>query len=136
MAGSILEFGFRIPVVVKSDGTVVDGHLRLKAAQKLRLDTVPVVIADELTDAQVKAFRILANQSTAWASWDEDLLICEIEDLKIAGFDLELTGFEISKIEEMLSGPKEIQLDDKQHERSDSDVNLCHCPKCGFQFSL
>ena len=74
MCGVIKEFGFRIPVVAKSDGSVVDGHLRLKAAQRLGMDTVPVAIADELTDAQVKAFRLLANKSANWAEWDNELL--------------------------------------------------------------
>lgn len=62
MVGAIREFGFRIPIVAKSDGSVVDGHLRLKAAQNLGLSEVPVVLADELTEAQVKAFRLLANR--------------------------------------------------------------------------
>ena len=74
MAAAIREFGFRIPIVVRSDGTVVDGHLRLKAARQLGLAEVPVVLADELSDAQVKAFRLLANRSATWAAWDEDLL--------------------------------------------------------------
>jgi ParB-like chromosome segregation protein Spo0J len=58
MAAAIREFGFRIPIVAKSDGSVVDGHLRLKAARKLGLTEVPVALADELTDAQIKAFRL------------------------------------------------------------------------------
>ena len=62
MASAIREFGFRIPIVAKSDGSVVDGHLRLKAARKLGLTEVPVALADELTDAQIKAFRLLANR--------------------------------------------------------------------------
>jgi len=74
MASAIREFGFRIPIVARSDGEVVDGHLRLKAAQKLGLKEVPVALADELTDAQVKAFRILANKSANWAEWDTDRL--------------------------------------------------------------
>ena len=74
MCSAIKEFGFRIPVVARSDGTVVDGHLRLKAARQLGLSTVPVVLADELTDAQVKAFRLLANRSANWADWDDELL--------------------------------------------------------------
>jgi len=56
MAAAIREFGFRIPIVAKSDGSVVDGHLRLKAVRKLGLTEVPVALADELTDAQIKAF--------------------------------------------------------------------------------
>ena len=72
MVSCIKEFGFRIPIVAKSDGTVVDGHLRLKAARKLGMKDVPVVIADDLSDAQIKAFRLLANQSANWAEWDEE----------------------------------------------------------------
>ena len=102
MASAIREFGFRIPIVAKSDGSVVDGHLRLKAAQKLGLKEVPVALADELTDAQVKAFRILANKSANWAEWDTAMLALEIEDLKELDFDLELTGFELPELEDIM----------------------------------
>ena len=98
MASAIKEFGFRIPIVAKSDGSVVDGHLRLKAAQKLGLKEVPVALADELTDAQVKAFRILANKSAIWAEWDTDLLKLELEDLQELDFNLELTGFDAEEL--------------------------------------
>jgi ParB-like chromosome segregation protein Spo0J len=98
MCSAIREFGFRIPIVAKSDGSVVDGHLRLKAARKLGLDKVPVISADDLSDAQIKAFRLLANQSANWASWDEDLLKLEFEELKNMDFDLELTGFDLDEI--------------------------------------
>lgn len=94
MCGVIREFGFRIPIVAKSDGTVVDGHLRLKAAQKLGLQEVPVALADELTDIQVKAFRLLANQSANWAEWDMDLLKLELDDLKLVNYDIDLIGFD------------------------------------------
>lgn len=103
MVAAIREFGFRIPVVAKSDGSVVDGHLRLKAAHKMGMDTVPVALADELTDAQVKAFRLLANRSVNWADWDDDLLKLEFEELVDMGFDLELTGFDSSEIDAMLA---------------------------------
>ena len=102
MASAIREFGFRIPIVAKSDGSVVDGHLRLKAAQKLGLKEVPVALADELTEAQVKAFRILANKSANWAEWDADLLKLELEDLQEMDFDLELTGFELPELEDIM----------------------------------
>src|ERR1700704_807403 len=82
MCAAISEFGFRIPIVARADGTVVDGHLRLKAAQRLGLSEVPVALADELSDAQIKAFRLLANRSAAWAAWDDDLLKLELEDLQ------------------------------------------------------
>jgi ParB-like chromosome segregation protein Spo0J len=99
MAAVITEFGFRMPVVARSTGEIVDGHLRLKAARKLGLTTVPVVLADELTDAQIKAFRLLANRSATWAGWDDALLALELEDLKLAEFDLGLTGFDATEIE-------------------------------------
>src|SRR6516164_5700664 len=71
MCGSIREFGFKIPVLARSDGEVVDGHLRLKAARKLNITEIPVILCDEWTPAQVRAFRIMVNRSVAWADWDE-----------------------------------------------------------------
>lgn len=94
MAGLIKEFGFKVPVVIRSDGEVVDGHLRLKAARQLGMEKVPVVLADEWTPAQVKAFRLAVNRSAEWAEWDEDLLKLELDDLKLEDFDLDLIGFD------------------------------------------
>lgn len=105
MVSAIKEFGFRIPVVAKSDGSVVDGHLRLKAAQKLGMKEVPVALADELNDAQVKAFRLLANRSANWADWDEELLRLELDELKDMDFDLKLTGFDDSELNAVLELP-------------------------------
>src|SRR5690606_20841996 len=92
------------PCVVQSDGRLVDGHLRLKAARQLGLTTVPVVLADDLTPAQIKAFRLLANRSATWAEWDEDLLRLELEELQLSEFDLSLTGFDPDELAELLSG--------------------------------
>ena len=94
MAGLIKEFGFKVPIVARSDGEVIDGHLRLKAAQKLGLKEVPVVLADEWTPAQVKAFRLAVNKSAEWAEWDDELLKLELDELKLDDFDLPLIGFE------------------------------------------
>src|SRR5215472_15664340 len=82
MCSSIREFGFKIPVLARSDGEVVDGHLRLKAARKLGMSEVPVILCDEWTPAQVKAFRLMVNRSVTWADWDEELLSLELQDLK------------------------------------------------------
>jgi DNA modification methylase len=103
MVAAIHEFGFRIPIVARSDGTVVDGHLRLKAARKLNLPQVPVALADELTEAQVKAFRLLANRSANWASWDDDLLRLELAELQGLDFDLALTGFDLPELNTLLA---------------------------------
>ena len=107
MAGAIKEFGFRIPIVARSDGSVVDGHLRLKAARKLGLTEVPVVLADELSAAQVKAFRILANQSANWAEWDDELLKVELEEILEMGLDLSLTGLDAPRLDDLLGSEAE-----------------------------
>jgi DNA modification methylase len=103
MAASIREFGFKIPVLARSDGEVVDGHLRLKAAKKLGITEVPVILCDEWTPAQVKAFRLMVNRSVTWADWDEELLSLELSDLKELDFDLSLTGFDIKEIDDLLA---------------------------------
>ena len=116
MVACIKEFGFRIPIVAKSDGTVVDGHLRLKAARKMGLKEVPVVNADDLTEAQIKAFRLVANQSANWAEWNEELLKLEFKELEDLDFDLELTGFDIDEIEKYLQDEENIQEDEFDEE--------------------
>ncbi len=98
IAGAIKEFGFRVPVVAKSDGLVVDGHLRLKAAKKLGLTEVPVILADDMTEAQIKAFRISVNRMAEFAEWDNELLALEFSELTDMGFDLDLTGFTADEI--------------------------------------
>lgn len=99
VAAAIREFGFRVPILAKSDKTVVDGHLRLKAAKKLGLETVPVMLCDDMTDAQIKAFRISVNRVAEFAEWDDELLRVEFAELGDLGFDLELTGFELDEID-------------------------------------
>ena len=111
MVACIKEFGFRIPIVAKSDGTVVDGHLRLKAGRKLGLKEVPVVLADDLTETQIKAFRLVANQSANWAEWDEELLKLELEDLENEGFDVDLIGFD-DELSVLDKDDEEIKEDD------------------------
>ena len=108
MFSSIREFGLKIPVLARSDGEVVDGHLRLKAARKLGSwpggDTtcIPVILCDEWTPAQVKAFRLMVNRSVTWAAWDDELLTLELQELNAADFDLSLTGFDPKEIDDLL----------------------------------
>jgi DNA modification methylase len=111
MIDCIREFGFRIPIVAKSDGEIVDGHLRFKAAKAMGLTEVPVVLADELSDAQIKAFRLVANQSANWAEFDEELLRIELEDLKDLDFDLNLTGFDFDEIQKFLGEEAPLEED-------------------------
>src|SRR5262245_25629260 len=107
MCGSIREFGFKVPVLACSDGEVVDGHLRLKAARKLGIPEVPVILCDEWTAQQVKAFRLMVNRSVTWADWDEELLALELQELNAADFDLNLTGFDPGEIDGLLAIPDE-----------------------------
>jgi DNA modification methylase len=102
MCGSIREFGFKIPCLVRGDGEVIDGHLRLKAARKLGIADVPVMLCDEWTPAQVKAFRLMVNRSATWADWDDELLAIELLDLQTSDFDLALTGFDTKEIDELI----------------------------------
>src|SRR5579871_5856597 len=103
MCASIREFGFKIPCLIRSDGEVVDGHLRLKAARKLGIDQIPVILCDEWTPAQVKAFRLLVNRSATWAEWDDELLAQELQDLQQSELDLSLTGFDPGEIDTFLT---------------------------------
>ena len=109
MCSSIREFGFKIPVLARSDGEVVDGHLRLKAARKLGswpggdTTTIPVLLCDEWTPAQVRAFRLMVNRSVSWADWDEELLALELQELNTADFDLSLTGFDDEELARLLA---------------------------------
>jgi hypothetical protein len=103
MCGSIREFGFKIPCLVRGDGEVIDGHLRLKSARKLGITDIPVILCDEWTPAQVKAFRLLVNRSATWADWDEDLLALELQELNAADFDLSLTGFDPRELDDLLA---------------------------------
>jgi DNA modification methylase len=111
MCSSIREFGFKIPVLARSDGEVVDGHLRLKGARKLGswpggdTSAIPVILCDEWTPAQVKAFRLVVNRSATWADFDDELLALELQELKESDFDLSLTGFDPKELDDLLLAP-------------------------------
>jgi len=102
IAASIAEFGFTNPILVGSDGVIIAGHGRLAAAQKLGLETVPVVVLDHLTPSQRRALMIADNRIAENAGWDEELLRVELDELKEFGFDLELTGFDDKEISNLL----------------------------------
>lgn len=92
VAESISEFGFKVPIVVDKDFTIIAGHTRRLAARELGLSKVPVVIADDLTDEQVKAFRLADNKVAEFSQWDEDLLRSELNQLD--DIDMEQFGFD------------------------------------------
>ena len=134
VAAAIREFGFRVPVVAKSDGTVVDGHLRLKAAKKLGLTEVPVVLADDMTDLQIKAFRLSVNKMAELAEWDDELLAIELHELNAADFDMALLGFEAGElaIKIGLGADFEPGTEDDQGKLDEKAPIIC--PACAHEF--
>lgn len=98
VAESIKQFGFKVPIVIGKDNVIVCGHTRYKAAQKLGLKTVPCVIADDLTEEQIKAYRLADNKVSELAEWNIDLLGEELDEI----FDIDMSdfGFDLSEDEE------------------------------------
>lgn len=98
LAASIREFGFLNPIITDGENGIVAGHGRVMAAQKLGLETLPCIEAGHLTDAQKRAYIIADNRMALDAGWDNDLLKIELQDLDADGFDLTLTGFDLTEI--------------------------------------
>lgn len=134
IAAAIREFGFRVPMLAKSDGLVIDGHLRLKAARKLGLESVPVMLADDMTDVQVKAFRLSVNKMAELADWDDELLALELTELHLENFDMAPLGFDASELEKAMGLEVDAPVSSSK-EIDPEDYNMgCKCPKCGFEF--
>lgn len=92
VALSISAFGFKVPIVIDSNNVIVTGHTRAKAAKKLGLKTVPCIKADDLTDEQIKAFRLADNKVSEFSEWDDEKLLAELEAL--GDVDMSLYGFD------------------------------------------
>jgi len=104
VAGSLAEFGWRQPIVVDEQMVIVAGHTRYEAAKRLGMTTVPVHVARGLSAAQLRAYRLMDNRSHQNASWDDELLALELQDLRLEDFDLELTGFDEAELDRLLAG--------------------------------
>lgn len=98
VANSIREFGWQQPIVVDTDSTIIAGHTRLKAAKMLGMETVPVVVADNLTPAQVNAYRLADNKVAEAATWDMEALAVELEGLEV-DFDMTMFDFDESEFD-------------------------------------
>lgn len=111
VAESIKQFGFNVPIVIDKDNTVVCGHTRLKAAKKLKIKTVPCVIKDDLTEEQIRAYRLADNRSAEKATWDIELLDMELAEIET--IDMGLLGFDEEKEEKLgTSERKEVEIND------------------------
>lgn len=115
VAESIKEFGFKVPIVIDKDNTIIAGHTRYKAAKELGLEKVPCIVADDLTPEQIKAFRLADNKVSEYSTWDEDKLYIELMELQTIDFNVESFGFESSNISTPTTG--------NELEESDGDIN-------------
>ena len=105
VAKSIEKFGFKVPIIIDKDNVIVAGHTRLKAAMLLHMDQVPCIVADDLTEEQIKAFRLADNKVSELATWDFEALEKELEELDDLDLDFDMAdfGFEPSEIGGVLS---------------------------------
>lgn len=109
---SIEEFGFKVPIVIDKNGTIVTGHTRLKAAKKLGMKTVPCIVADDLTPEQIKAFRLADNKVAEAAEWDMELLNEELDGI----VDIDMSDFNFSDITDSPSSEDVVEDDDENIE--------------------
>ncbi len=122
VAESIREFGFRVPIVIDGNNTVICGHTRLKAALRLGMATVPCVMADDLTPEQVKAFRLADNKTNELASWDKKLLDFELDSIT----DIDMTAFGFPEKEDEVKEEKpEIEFTEELLEEHNYLVLFC-----------
>lgn len=135
-ANSIKEFGWQQPIVVDKGGVIIAGHTRLKAAKKLGLKTVPVKVAEDLTDEQARAYRLADNKTGELAEWDSELLSLELDG--ITDIDMSEFGFNLAEEKE----PNEV-VEDEVPEVDEENEPVCklgdiwqlgrwvYCKKCG-----
>ncbi len=125
VAESIKEFGFKVPIVIDKDGIIVAGHTRYKAAQKLALKELPVIMVDDLNEEEVKAFRLADNKTGELSTWDWGLLEEELSEL-----DIDMTKFGFAE--------HSISMDDYFHDEEydkTSKERKTVCPHCGKETS-
>ena len=101
VANSIREFGFKVPIVIDKDGIIIAGHTRYRAAKELKLKTVPCIVADDLTEQQVKAFRLADNKVSEFAKWDQDALLEELQGI----LEVDMADFGFVNEEDELEEP-------------------------------
>ena len=129
VAASIREFGFKVPVIVDGDNVIVAGHTRVKAARELGMETVPCIIADDLTPEQIRAFRLADNKTAELAGWDFAKLEEELAALA-AEFDMTAFGFHADS---------DVDIDDffeEAGEKKEKEPKTVTCPHCGEVFEL
>lgn len=97
VASSIKNFGFKVPIIIDKNNEIVAGHNRILAAKKLGMEEVPCIVVEDLTEQQIKAFRIADNKTAEFAEWDMELLEIELE-----GLDDLFTGFDAVELDDII----------------------------------
>lgn len=126
VANSIKQFGFKVPMVIDKNGVIVAGHTRYKASMELGLKEVPCIIADDLNEEQIKAFRLADNKVSEKAGWNYELLDEEIKDL-----DIDMTEFGFADID--------LNIDDffeEDNNKKEKKKNTIICPYCNEEIEL
>lgn len=132
VAESIRQFGFKVPIIIDKDNVIVAGHTRLKAALELGLQSVPCTIADDLTDDQIKAFRLADNKVGEVARWDQGKLELELGDI---GMDMADFGFiEVSELD--IDSFFEDAAPKNDAEPEPEEEQEIQCPHCGMFFRV
>jgi ParB-like chromosome segregation protein Spo0J len=132
IAASIREFGFTNPILIDGNQRVIAGHGRFAAAKALGMDKVPCIDLSHLTEEQMRAYIIADNKIALNGGWNEDLLRVELTALKELGADLQLTGFDVTELADIMLG-KDVEFKEYDESAAD-DVQLATCPKCGHTF--
>ncbi len=131
VAESIKEFGFLVPIVIDCNNVIVAGETRLKAAKKLLMTKVPCIVANNLTDEQIRAFRLIENKTSEFASWDFEKLRKELKSI-----DIDISQFDFPDFSDMeLDVTDDDFLQDTEIVK-DRDKKSVECPNCGHKFAL
>ena len=129
---SIREFGFNQPLVIDKKNVIIVGHGRYEAAASLGIENVPCVVVDNLTPAQIKAYRIIDNR-IAQTGWDFELLKIDIEEIKDE-FNIELLGFDADELTDILYGKDFMPVTEQEQGKLDEKKKVI-CPHCQHEFS-
>lgn len=134
LAASIKEWGWTTPVLVDEDGSIIAGHGRTLAAQRLKMTEVPVMVAKGWSDAKKRAYVIADNKLALNAGWDAELLQIELLALKDDGFKLDLLGFDANELNLAMGlGADFLPGDEKDQGKLDEKTPIA-CPSCGHEF--
>lgn len=129
VANSIREFGFKVPIVIDANDVIVCGHTRLKAAIQLGMETVPCIVANDLSEEQIRAFRLADNKTNELAEWDFSALQMELSEI----LDIDMTDFGFIEPTDLDINDEDFYKNEKLKEKEKKKVV---CPYCGKEFEL